>query len=277
VAVPDPAMVQSWDEVAGCYGEGTSPFGQFSRRLAEWAGVTGGERVVDLGCGNGLGLAALSALDRSPGSVVGVDVSARMLAASTRRTSSAPVRGQVPVSLVRADVMALPFPAAAFDLAVSSSVFQFVGYSLDALVEWRRVLAPGGRLAVSIPSGDADGPPDVNMTLLVEFFGRLPREAQRRLRQRPRPSRPPDLGDICRAAGFVAVGVEDVDFATTVASREEWWSLQWTHGFRGYLREFDPATLDEMRSRAFDLLEPRCGPGGEVAGRQVFRFCLARR
>jgi SAM-dependent methyltransferase len=270
--VSDLSMVTSWDEVAATYGSGDSPFGQFPHRLATWAGIEPGDRVVDLGCGNGLGLVALREVAR-PESIVGVDFSPAMLAESARRVTAGGG-----VGLVRADVMALPFPAGSFDAALSSSVFQFVGYSIDALREWRRVLAPGGRLAVSIPGGAREGDaPDVNLTLLREFFGRLPPATQRRFRERPVPSRPPDLADACRDAGFAAVTVEDVEFATTVASREDWWALQWTHGFRGYLREFDAATLELMKARAFELLEPRCGPNGEVAGRQVFRFCRAPR
>jgi len=269
--VSDLSMVTSWDEVAASYGGGDSPFVQFPHRLATWAGIEPGDRVADLGCGNGLGLVALAEVAR-PRSVVGVDYSPAMLAESARRVAAG-----CSAALVRADVMALPFPAASFDVALASSVFQFVGYSIDALREWRRVLAPGGRLAVSIPAGAREGDaPDVNLTLLREFFGRLPRETQRRFRARPVPSTPPDLADACRDAGFGAVTVEDIGFATTVASRERWWALQWTHGFRGYLREFDDASLAAMKARAFELLEPRCGPNGEVAGRQVILFCRAR-
>ena len=264
-------MVPSWDEVAATYGSGDSPFGQFPHRLATWAGIDPGDRVVDLGCGNGLGLEALGEVaPRSP--VVGVDFSSAMLAESARRVAVG-----AGVGLVRADVMALPFPPGSFDVALSSSVFQFVGYSIEALREWRRVLAPGGRLAVSVPGGGPDDAPDVNLTLMREFFGRLPAETQRRFRERPVPSRPPDLADACRDAGFGTVTVEDVEFVTTVASRDDWWALQWTHGFRGWLREFDAAALDDMRARAFELLGPRCGPDGSVAGRQVFRFCRALR
>jgi SAM-dependent methyltransferase len=270
--VSDLSMIPSWDEVAASYGSGASPFGQFPHRLATWAGIEPGDRVVDLGCGNGLGLVALGEVaPRSP--VVGIDFSPAMLAASARRVAAAGGRA----GLARADVMALPFPAGSFDVALASSVFQFVAYSVDALREWRRVLAPGGLLALSIPGAARDGDaPDVNLTLLREFFGRLPTETQRRFRERPVPSRPPDLADACRAAGFGAVTVEDVVFVTTVASREAWWALQWTHGFRGYLREFDGATLDDIKTRAFELLEARLGPDGEVAGRQVVHFCRAQ-
>jgi SAM-dependent methyltransferase len=271
----DPSIVAAWDEVAASYGQGDSPFGQFSRRLAAWAAVADGERVVDLGCGNGLGLAAIVAGAR-PARLVGVDFSSNMLAGSARRLAIGGPGGEA-VGLVGADVLALPFPAGAFDVALSSSVFQFVGYSLDALREWRRVLVPGGRLVLSVPAGARDEAPDVNATLLAEFFGRLPATTQRRFRERPLPTRPPDLGDACRAVGFGAVTVDDVEFVTTVASRDDWWALQWTHGFRGFLREFDPDTLAEMKARAWELLAPRCGPDGAVAGRTVFRFCSARR
>jgi len=118
--------------------------------------------------------------------------------------------------------------------------------------------------------------PDVNGTLLREFFGRLPDEARARLLALPPPpAEPPDLAGACRAAGFAAAEVDDVPFATGAASLDAWWELQWTHGFRAFLRELDAGARAQARERAFALLRPHCLPTGEVPGTTVFRFCVA--
>ena len=258
----------AWDEVADLYGAGASPFARFAEALVRRAGVEPGERVLDIGCGNGLGLAAMAGLepDARP---VGLDASAEMLRACRRRVPSA--------RLVRADAAALPWPAGAFDVAVASSVLQFLGVAPAALAEWRRVLRPGGRLALSVPAGPAAGGlPDVNGTLLREFFGRLSEQSRARLLALPRPpADPPDLAGACRAAGFAAAEVDDVPFDTGAASLDAWWQLQWTHGFRAFLRELDGPARTAARERAFTLLRPHCLPSGEVPGTAVFRFCVA--
>jgi ubiquinone/menaquinone biosynthesis C-methylase UbiE len=265
------SSIASWDEAAASYGAGTSPFHQFAEALARWLDLRGGERVVDLGCGNGLGLRELVA---SPvrAAIVGVDFSAEMLRACRDRAELGGVR------LVRSDVEALPFAHGTFDAAIASSVFQFVGYSETALHEWARILVSGGRLAFSFPAVIDGGGRDVNVTLIREFVPRLGAEARERLAAALRvPSQPPDVPSLCHAAGFARVDIEQREFVTTVPSVEDWWSLQWTHGIRAFLREFDPDTLREMKARAFELLTPRIGAAGEVAGTQTFAFCRAYR
>jgi SAM-dependent methyltransferase len=255
----------TWDEVAASYGDGGPVFAAFAERLVDRAAIAPGERVADLGCGNGLGTAA-AVRAAGAGRAVGVDFSEAMVRACRRRAPGA--------LLARADVTRLPFPPGAFDVVLASSVFQFVRYSVDVLTEWRRVLAPGGRLLLSIPTGVSGG--DVNGVLMTEFFDRLPEATQARFLTGGPPPAPPDLADVCRHAGFSDAVVTDEEFPVTVESLDRWWEVQWTHGFRGFLREFDDGTLAEMRSRAFELLAPHLSPAGELAGTQTFSFCAAR-
>ena len=104
--------------------------------------------MVDVGCGTGA--LAAEAARRWPGvEVDGVDVSAGMLAIAERTARSLPaaVRGRVRFSQAPAD--RLPFPDASFDVALTSFVLQLVPSRHRALREMRRVLRPGGRLALA--------------------------------------------------------------------------------------------------------------------------------
>ena len=98
-------------------------------------------RVLDAGCGSG----PLSALLRDRGAVVtGIDVSAGMLAIAERRLGD-------DVALHLADLRRpLPFEDGAFDLVVASLVLHYLEDWGPALAEFRRVLAPGGRLIASV-------------------------------------------------------------------------------------------------------------------------------
>ena len=107
------------------------------RRLAAAAVVRPGDRVLDACCGTGdLALEAV----RSGGAVVGLDFSERMLERARRKSDA--------VEWVRGDLTALPFADGSFDSATVGFGIRNVPELETGLRELRRVLLPGGRLAV---------------------------------------------------------------------------------------------------------------------------------
>ncbi len=91
--------------------------------------------------GIGTGRIALPLAERGY-RVDGVDVSPGMLAVLERRLAQLPVR--LPVSYRVGDVLALPWPDAAFDLVVAVHLFWFIRQWQAAIDELLRVLRPGG-------------------------------------------------------------------------------------------------------------------------------------
>ena len=127
-----------------------------SERLAWAAEVVApapGERLLEVGCGQGVLLALLTD-HRSTGEVVGVDRSPAMTAAAARRNRAAIAAGRVRVmtgALTDADLGPQPF-----DVVVSFNVRAFW---TSPAPEWdvvARALAPGGRVVVafSLMTGD---------------------------------------------------------------------------------------------------------------------------
>jgi demethylmenaquinone methyltransferase / 2-methoxy-6-polyprenyl-1,4-benzoquinol methylase len=107
------------------------------RRLAAEAAVRRGDRVLDAACGTGdLAIADLKA---GAGKVTGLDFSEQMLARARRKA---------PLEWVRGDLLALPFADGTFDAATVGFGVRNVADLELALRELRRVLRPGGRLAV---------------------------------------------------------------------------------------------------------------------------------
>lgn len=100
-----------------------------------------GERILDVGCGTGTLLHVLSVSDPTLG-LAGVDLSPEMLAVAKRRLEGA-------ADLREGWAERLPFPDAAFDIAVSTSVLHYLPDPHAALAEMKRVLKPGGRAVVS--------------------------------------------------------------------------------------------------------------------------------
>jgi demethylmenaquinone methyltransferase/2-methoxy-6-polyprenyl-1,4-benzoquinol methylase len=107
------------------------------RRIAAEAVVRPGDRVLDACCGTG-DLAVACA--RVGGVVTGLDFAPRMLERARRKLPSA--------TWVEGDMLALPFEDASFDASTVGFGVRNVADLDGGLRELRRVLAPGGRVAV---------------------------------------------------------------------------------------------------------------------------------
>jgi len=163
--------------------------------------VRPGDHVLDACCGTGdLALAARAA---GAGRVVGADFSERML---ERARAKAPE-----LEWVRADLLALPFGDASFDAAMVGFGVRNVENLETALRELRRVLRPGGRLAIleiTTPRGALAPFYRVWFDRCVPLFGRLlPGGAAYRylpasVRRFPGPEA---LAELLRACGFAGV------------------------------------------------------------------------
>jgi SAM-dependent methyltransferase len=98
-----------------------------------------GARILDAGCGSGRNMVELARRGR----VTGIERASQSLAVARARHAGEVVPGSL------ADP--LPFADGAFDLALALDVLEHVADDAAALRELHRVLAPGGRLLVTVP------------------------------------------------------------------------------------------------------------------------------
>jgi demethylmenaquinone methyltransferase/2-methoxy-6-polyprenyl-1,4-benzoquinol methylase len=112
---------------------------RWKRRLIQLAAIGPRDRVLDLACGTGDLLFAAAPRARA---AVGVDVTHRMLELARGRGQGDGGRGP---RLVTADMLALPFPDAGFDVVTTGYGLRNVPDLGAAIQEIHRVLAPGGR------------------------------------------------------------------------------------------------------------------------------------
>ena len=129
----------SWDEK---FPDDGPRYEQAVREL----GVHPGDVVLDAGCGTGRALPVLRAATGPAGTVVGVDVTAEMLAEARARG-----RGE----LVRGDVLRLPLADASVDALFAAGLVSHLPDPRAGLTELARVARPGARLALFHPVGRA--------------------------------------------------------------------------------------------------------------------------
>ena len=120
--------------------------GPWAPLLVERAAVAQGERVLDVACGTGVVTRAAAERVASGGRVAGIDLNPGMIAVAR----SLPPTAGAAIEWHEASALALPFADSGFDVVLCQQGLQFFPDKALALREMRRVLRPGGRLALSV-------------------------------------------------------------------------------------------------------------------------------
>ncbi len=228
-----------------------------------------GDAVADLGCGKGAFLLkAADAVGRT-GRVVGIDISPVMVGAAARAAEQASLHQ---VEVVVGDAQAPDLPAAAFDLVASSVVLFFLPDPAAAVRRWRRLLAPGGRLAVST-FGPQD---DVWQAIDALFDPYLPADL---LDARASGRRGPfgsdqGMADLVAQAGFDDVRTVTVDLPVRFADADHWHRFSLSTGQRAMWQLVPVPERPRLRHRAEELLATAAATGGGHVLRQQVRYTV---
>ena len=142
------AQRRYWNTVAGPRWVATPGFRERRNQestalLLARLGLTGGENVLEIGCGTGALTMPLAAAVGDHGRIVAVDISEPMLGVARQRVEQ---RGLHNVKLLLGDAQVFEFEPAAFDLATSRMGVMFFANPTAAFRNIGGALKPGGRL-----------------------------------------------------------------------------------------------------------------------------------
>jgi SAM-dependent methyltransferase len=121
------------------------------RHPTDWLDIPAGGVALDVGSGPGNVTASLARPAGPDGLALGVDISEPMLARAVRAEAGPQV------GFIRADAQRLPFRDETFDAVVSIAMLQLIPKPDAALAEMVRVLRPGARMAVMVPTAGRAG------------------------------------------------------------------------------------------------------------------------
>jgi arsenite methyltransferase len=164
----------------------------------EWLNIPQGGIALDVGSGPGTVTASLARAAGPGGLALGVDISEPMLARAVRAEAGPQV------GFLRADAQRLPLRDQTVDAVASIAVLQLIPDPVAALSEIARVLRPGGRLAVMVPTAGRAA----RLWRMLPNFGAYVFGED-------------ELGDILEDHGFVSVRTKDFG------------AFQWVRGKRG--------------------------------------------
>ncbi|MEV0319423.1 class I SAM-dependent methyltransferase [Streptomyces sp. NPDC050658] len=155
--------------------------------LLDQAGLRPGQRVLDAGCGSGDFLPHIASLVGATGSVTAVDLAPENTALAARRVKNWTL--PAPVDVRGADLLDLPFPDDSFDAVWCSNTVQYLDDAelARALAEFRRVVRPGGTVAVKDLDAHLITARPADPHLFGDFFraaGATPGYARQLLRSR---------------------------------------------------------------------------------------------
>ncbi len=269
-------MVGIFDRAAATYDSvGPRFFTYFAQQLVESAQLTPGERVLDVATGRGAVLMAAAEKVGATGHVSGIDLAPDMIA---RTSAIIAERGLTQAEAQVMDAENLNFPEATFDVVLCGfAVFFFPDYA-KALAGFRRVLNPGGRLAVST-WGAGDNRYDWQREVIGKYAPPGVREQMRQMQQNaPGPAwdKPAGLQAVLSDEGFTHVSVTEVARDFYYATEQEWLDVQWSHGARTWLEVLPPDLLPTITSEMFERLRAMRLADG-IPQHQVALVALAKK
>lgn len=228
-------------------------FRPWAATVCDAARVGPGQRVLDVACGTGA-LTCVAAERVAPGGVViGLDANPEMLTVARRHSAD--------IEWHEGRAESLPFAEESFDRVISQFALMFFDDQAAALREMRRVLRPGGRMAVAVCDAVERSPGyGAFADLLQRLFGQAVADAFRAPFALGDPRR---LRGLCDEASLRSAKVESCDGSVRFASIDAMVSTEracvWTLG--GLL---DDAQFEQLKSDAQQALAPFIESDGAV-------------
>lgn len=222
---------------------------QWAVDLVSRVEVRRGDRLLDVACGTGVVARAAAERVGNDGRVVGLDLNPEML----RVARSV---GAAPIEWWEGSALALPFEADEFGVVLCQFGLQFFPDQSVAVRELRRVLAPAGRVGVSVFAELERNPvAQVLSDALDRQFGEGASFAKRNEHALADAD---ELAALFREAGLAAVRIETVAKTSRYPSVSEYvrFQLQATP-LAAVLEPYDPLERDRLSALVVDELATR--------------------
>lgn len=228
----------TYDAASDTYDHPANTFwARFGARTIARLALAPGARVLDVCCGAGASAVPAAEAVGPSGSVLGVDLSAKLLALAR---SKAEARGLRHVEFREGDLLALELPPASFDAVVCVFGIFFVPDMPTAVRALWRLVRPGGRLALTTWGPRLFEPLD---SVFWRAVGERRPELRRGFNPWERITEPAALRALLTEGGVPTESVEVVAESGrhALGSSADGWALVLGSGYRGTLEQLSSA------------------------------------
>jgi len=218
----------------------------FGQWLADTAKIPLNAKVLDVACGRGAVLYPAAEKVGPIGQVIGIDLSEGM----AQETNAEVQRRGLKQAEARAmDAEQLEFPNDTFDYVLCGFSLQFLPHLAEALVGFKRVLKPGGQIAVTT-WGDDDHRWDW-FDQLRKSYGAAVSLGSQSL------DKPEEIKRWFSDAGFVDIKIITKDIDMIYTEEEEWWNIHWNISARAGMEKLEPDVLKKFKAETFVRMQAR--------------------
>jgi ubiquinone/menaquinone biosynthesis C-methylase UbiE len=199
-----------------------------------------GATVLDVACGRGAVLFPAAQCVGAHGKVIGIDLAQGM---ADETQSEIQKRGLIQAEARQMDAENLDFPASFFDFVLCGFSLQFFPHLERALSEFRRVLKPGGRVAVTTWGADDSR---------WDWFEDLRTKYQAVVKLGSQSFDTPDvIQKWFSDAGFGEIQITSKELDMVYHNEEEWWNVEWSISGRAGLEKLSLKALEDFKAECF--------------------------
>jgi SAM-dependent methyltransferase len=261
------ASLKRWARAAPGWGTHREIFNTAGRPVSGWLvdaiEPQPGHRVLELAAGPGDTGFLAAELIAPGGTLISSDAVEEMLDNARARATELGISN---VEFRVIDAEWIDLPTASLDGVLARWGYMLLADPETALRETRRVLRPGGRVALAAWTDPTDNP-----------WGSVPMEEMRAIAGLPEPDldapnmfafRDPDrIRSLLEETGFTDITVEQVDIVFRYPDLDTWWDVQLdiSTGLADQVTALSPAQRDDLRDAIDARLAPYVAQDGSVA------------
>jgi SAM-dependent methyltransferase len=231
----------TFERVADSYDEVLPFFTAIGEHLVAALAPAAGTRMLDVGAGRG---ALVGPALRRGCAVSAVDAAPAMIARLKAEHPGVDARVM--------DAQDLAFADGSFDLVTAAFVIHLLDDPAEGVAEAYRVLAPGGRFAVTTAAAVRRTEPnsiqDAMDALFAEFSAHLPPGGGM--------GSAVALPELLTATGFVDLETRHTEVTLPVPDGDTLWAWALSHGYRAFIEDLPPDRRAQMRQRMRALPGP---------------------
>jgi len=221
---------------------------RFGRQTIERLTLRRGARVLDVCCGSGASAIEAAMTVGESGFVIGVDLAENLLALARGKARR---HGLTNVEFRLGDVLELALPQQTFDAVVCVFGIFFVPDMHKAIRELWRLVAPGGKLAVTTWGPRLFEPAN---TAFWNSIRDLRPDLYKDFNPWDRICDTESLRALFAEAGLEAQEVVFERGTHELKSPDDWWSVVMGSGYRGTIDLLDTSDREQVKQRAFAFI-----------------------